>query len=47
MAEFHWARQRAKRALLFWVLTVLTLDGVGRRRRVDPRQQYQRADLVT
>jgi serine/threonine-protein kinase len=25
MAEFHWARQRAKRALLFWVVLVLTL----------------------
>jgi len=26
--EFYWARQRAKRALLFWVITVLTLAGV-------------------
>jgi serine/threonine-protein kinase len=26
--EFHWARQRAKRALLFWVITVLTLTGL-------------------
>jgi serine/threonine protein kinase, bacterial len=25
--EFHWARQRAKRALLFWVLAVLVLTG--------------------
>lgn len=25
--EFYWARQRAKRALLFWVITVLTLAG--------------------
>jgi serine/threonine-protein kinase len=28
MDEFYWARQRAKRALLFWVLTVLTLTGL-------------------
>jgi serine/threonine protein kinase, bacterial len=28
MAEFYWARQRAKRALLFWVLSVLTLTGL-------------------
>ncbi len=26
--EFHWARQRAKRALLFWVIAVLTLAGL-------------------
>ncbi|MDT5210061.1 MAG: hypothetical protein QOF67_2476 [Mycobacterium sp.] len=26
--EFHWARQRAKRALLFWVIAVLTLTGL-------------------
>ena len=26
--EFYWARQRAKRALLFWVIAVLTLAGV-------------------
>jgi serine/threonine protein kinase, bacterial len=26
--EFYWARQRAKRALLFWVLAVLTLTGL-------------------
>ncbi|HTI78010.1 MAG TPA: protein kinase [Mycobacterium sp.] len=26
--EFYWARQRARRALLFWVLTVLTLTGL-------------------
>jgi serine/threonine-protein kinase len=25
--EFYWARQRAKRALLFWVIAVLTLSG--------------------
>jgi serine/threonine protein kinase, bacterial len=25
--EFYWARQRAKRALLFWVIAVLTLAG--------------------
>jgi serine/threonine protein kinase, bacterial len=28
LAEFHWARQRGKRALLFWVVTVLTLTGL-------------------
>jgi serine/threonine protein kinase, bacterial len=28
MSEFYWARQRAKRALLFWVLAVLTLTGL-------------------
>jgi serine/threonine-protein kinase len=26
--EFYWARQRARRALLFWVIAVLTLTGV-------------------
>lgn len=26
--EFYWARQRAKRALLFWVVAVLTLTGL-------------------
>lgn len=26
--DFHWARQRAKRALLFWVIAVLTLTGL-------------------
>ncbi|MCT7660193.1 protein kinase domain-containing protein [Mycobacterium deserti] len=26
--EFHWARQRAKRVLLFWVVAVLTLTGL-------------------
>lgn len=26
--EFYWARQRAKRALLFWVISVLTLTGL-------------------
>jgi serine/threonine-protein kinase len=26
--EFYWARQRAKRALLFWVVAVLTLSGL-------------------
>ena len=25
MDEFYWARQRAKRALLFWGIAVLTL----------------------
>lgn len=28
MDEFYWARQRAKRALLFWVVAVLTLTGL-------------------
>ena len=28
MSEFYWARQRAKRALLFWVVAVLTLTGL-------------------
>ena len=28
MSEFHWARQRARRALLFWVIAVLTLTGL-------------------
>lgn len=28
MSEFHWARQRAKRALAFWVIAVLTLTGL-------------------
>jgi serine/threonine protein kinase, bacterial len=27
LGEFYWARQRAKRALLFWVIAVLTLAG--------------------
>lgn len=26
--EFYWARQRAKRALLFWVIAVVTLAGL-------------------
>jgi serine/threonine-protein kinase len=26
--DFYWARQRAKRALLFWVITLLTLTGL-------------------
>jgi serine/threonine-protein kinase len=26
--EFYWARQRARRALLFWVVAVLTLTGL-------------------
>jgi serine/threonine-protein kinase len=26
--EFHWARQRARRAQLFWVIAVLTLTGL-------------------
>jgi serine/threonine protein kinase, bacterial len=28
MSEFYWARQRARRALLFWVVAVLTLAGL-------------------
>jgi serine/threonine-protein kinase len=28
MAEFYWARQRAKRALLFWVIVVLTFTAL-------------------
>ncbi|HKP44281.1 protein kinase domain-containing protein [Mycobacterium sp.] len=28
MDEFYWARQRARRALLFWVVAVLTLAGL-------------------
>ncbi len=28
MSEFYWARQRAKRALLFWVIGLLTLTGL-------------------
>ncbi|MGX9792216.1 protein kinase domain-containing protein [Mycobacterium sp. MMS18-G62] len=28
MDEFYWTRQRAKRALLFWVVAVLTLTGL-------------------
>jgi serine/threonine-protein kinase len=28
MDDFQWARQRAKRALLFWVIAVLTLTGL-------------------
>ena len=28
MDEFYWARQRAKRVLLFWVVAVLTLTGL-------------------
>ena len=27
MNEFDWARQRAKRMLLFWVIAVLVLTG--------------------
>jgi serine/threonine-protein kinase len=27
--EFHWARQRARRALLFWVIAVITLAGLA------------------
>ena len=27
MTEFYWARQRAKRVLLFWVIAVLVLTG--------------------
>lgn len=29
MAEFYWARQRAKRVLLFWVIAVLTFTGLA------------------
>jgi serine/threonine-protein kinase len=29
MNEFYWARQRAKRALFFWVITVLVLTGLA------------------
>jgi serine/threonine-protein kinase len=28
MDEFEWARQRARRAQLFWVIAVLTLTGL-------------------
>jgi serine/threonine-protein kinase len=28
IGEFYWARQRARRALLFWVIAVVTLTGV-------------------
>ncbi|MGV9800664.1 protein kinase domain-containing protein [Mycobacterium sp. NPDC003449] len=28
LSEFHWARQRAKRTLLFWVIGMLTLAGL-------------------
>jgi serine/threonine-protein kinase len=28
MSEFYWARQRAKRAVLFWVIALLTLTGL-------------------
>jgi serine/threonine-protein kinase len=28
MSEFYWAQQRARRALLFWVIAVLTLAGM-------------------
>ncbi|MHC9296889.1 protein kinase domain-containing protein [Mycobacterium sp. LTG2003] len=29
MSEFYWAQQRAKRALLFWVVAILTLTGLA------------------
>lgn len=29
MSEFYWAQQRAKRALLFWVVAVLTITGLA------------------
>ncbi|MGV0744609.1 protein kinase domain-containing protein [Mycolicibacterium sp. XJ870] len=29
MSEFYWARQRAKRALLFWVVAILTVTGLA------------------
>lgn len=28
MSEFYWARQRAKRVLLFWVIAIVTLTGL-------------------
>ena len=28
LSEFHWARQRAKRVLLFWVAAVVVLTGL-------------------
>ena len=28
MAEFYWARQRAKRMVLMWVIAVLTVTGL-------------------
>ncbi|WP_102142679.1 protein kinase domain-containing protein [Mycobacterium hubeiense] len=28
MSEFYWARQRAKRVLLFWVIAILTVTGL-------------------
>jgi serine/threonine-protein kinase len=28
MSEFYWAQQRAKRALVFWVIAVLTFTGL-------------------
>ena len=28
MSEFHWARQRSRRLLLFWVATVLVFTGL-------------------
>ena len=29
MSEFYWARQRAKRVLLFWVVAVLMFTGLS------------------
>ncbi len=29
LSDFHWERQRARRALLFWVIAVLTLAGLA------------------
>ncbi len=29
LAEFYWARQRAKRVLFFWVVAVITLTGLA------------------
>ncbi|MGE2833490.1 protein kinase domain-containing protein [Mycobacterium sp. SMC-4] len=29
LSEFYWARQRAKRVLLFWVIAVITLTGLA------------------
>lgn len=28
MGEFYWARQRARRALVFWVIAIITLTGL-------------------
>ena len=46
MSEFHWARQRAKRVLLFWVVGGAGVHRTRRSRRMDHRQQYRWSDLV-